>query len=86
MTRSRSVESGFSRKSTAPKRVARTAISTLACPEIITTGVVVPVAFKSSSSDIPSLPGMTTSEKITSNRSARISSNARMALSHTVAS
>jgi len=55
-------------------------------PGIITTGVVVPAAFKSSSSDIPSLPGMTTSEKITSNRSARISSNARVALSHTVAS
>ena len=33
-----SVESGFSRKSTAPSRVARTAISILACPEIITTG------------------------------------------------
>ena len=44
------------------------------------------VAFKSSSSEIPSLPGMTTSEKITSNRSARISSRARTALSHTVAS
>ena len=68
VTRSFSVESGFSRKSTAPSRVARTAVSTLAWPEIITTGVVTPAAFKSSSSEIPSLPGMTTSEKITSKR------------------
>ena len=37
-----SVESGFSRKSTAPSRVARTAISMLACPEIITTGSEMP--------------------------------------------
>ena len=40
VTSSFSVESGFSRKSTAPRRVARTAISMLAWPEIITTGAV----------------------------------------------
>ena len=39
VTSSFSVDSGFSRKSTAPSRVARTAISMLACPETITTGV-----------------------------------------------
>ena len=37
-----SVESGFSRKSIAPSRVARTAISMLAWPETITTGVGTP--------------------------------------------
>ena len=34
-----SVDSGFSRKSTAPRRVARTAMSIVACPEIMMTGV-----------------------------------------------
>ena len=61
-----SVESGFSRKSIAPSRVARTAISILACPEIITTGSEMPSARRSSSSARPSLPGITTSDSIMS--------------------
>jgi len=39
VSRSRSVSSGFSRKSNAPLRVASTASRIVACPEIITTGV-----------------------------------------------
>ena len=66
MSSSLSVESGFSRKSSAPRRVARTAISILAWPEIITTGTGAPSALMSSSSARPSLPGITTSEKIMS--------------------
>ena len=62
-----SVESGFSRKSTAPSRVARTAISIFAWPEIITTGSAMPRLCRSSSSARPSLPGITTSESIMSN-------------------
>ncbi len=61
-----SVESGFSRKSTAPRRVARTAISIFAWPEIITTGIVMPRLRRSSSSESPSLPGITTSDSIMS--------------------
>ncbi len=81
-----SVESGFSRKSSAPSRVARTAISMCACPDIITTGAVTPLVFKSSNSASPSRPGMTTSERIRSNSRAFASSSALPALSHTVAS
>src|SRR6266566_4728210 len=86
VTSNLSVESGFSRKSSAPSRVAFTAISILAWPEIKTTGVFTPAFFSSSSSSIPLLPGMTTSERIRSKFSARSSSTARLALSQTVAS
>ena len=41
-----SVESGFSRKSSAPRRVARTAISMCAWPDIMTTGAVTPLALQ----------------------------------------
>ena len=41
-----SVEIGFSRKSSAPRRVARTAISMCACPDIMTTGVVTALRFQ----------------------------------------
>ncbi len=44
-----SVEIGFSRKSTAPSRVARTAISIVAWPDIITAGDVTPIFLRSSS-------------------------------------
>jgi len=81
-----SVESGFSRKSAAPSRVARTAISILACPEIITTGSEIPSPRTSSSSTSPSLPGITTSDIIMSNRRVCSNSSARAALSQTVAS
>src|ERR1017187_9881527 len=81
-----SVESGFSRKSSAPRRVARTAISILACPLIITTGSAMPSERMSSSSAMPSLPGMTTSLSIMSKARDLARSSARAALSQTVAS
>ena len=86
VSNSLSVEIGFSRKSDAPSRVAFTAISIVACPDIITTGDATPHFCKSSSSEIPSRPGITTSDKIRSNRSAFARSRARAALSQTVAS
>src|SRR5438477_9033408 len=55
-----------SRKSRAPSLVARTAISICACPDIITTGVGTSCDLRSASSESPSLPGMTTSERIKS--------------------
>ena len=58
--------SGFSRKSSAPRRVALTAISILAWPEISTMGVCTPAFFSSSRRSMPVLPGMTTSERIRS--------------------
>ena len=51
----------------APSLVARTAMSTVAWPDIITTGEVTPAARISSSNVTPSLSGITTSEKIRSN-------------------
>ena len=69
-----------------PSRVAFTAISIEACPDIITTGDASPIALKSSSSAMPSRPGITTSERIRSKRSAFANSSARAALSQTVAS
>ena len=86
VTKSLSVESGFSRKSSAPSLVAFTAISMFACPEMSTIGVFSPAFFKSSSSSRPLFPGITTSERIRSNESARSRSSARAALSQTVAS
>ena len=86
VSRSLSDEMGFSKKSRAPSLVARTAISMCACPDIITTGVVTPCCFNSSRRVNPSLPGMTTSERIRSKLCALASSSARPALSHTVAS
>src|SRR5258706_12461265 len=86
VSKSFSVEIGFSRKSKAPRRVARTAISMSACPDIITTGAVTPCAFNSSSSAKPPLPGITTSERMRSKLCALASCSALSALSHTVAS
>src|ERR1700736_4935558 len=86
VSNSLSVESGFFTETAAPRRVARTAISTLAWPDIITTGVDRPSAFRSSRKEMPSLPGMTTSEKIRSKRCVFTRARARAALSHTVAS
>jgi len=86
VTSSLSVVSGFSRKSNAPSFVARTAISIFACPEIRITGALTPALLTSSKNSRPLLPGITTSEKITSNFSLRNSSTARLALSQTVAS
>src|SRR5256886_10365688 len=51
-----------------------------------TIGVLKPAFFRSSSNSRPLLPGITTSERITSNDSVRMSSTARTALSQTVAS
>ncbi len=81
-----SVAIGFSRKSTAPSRVARTAISMCACPDIITTGVATPSFLRLSSNHKPSFPGITTSERIKSNVSDFARSRAFVALSHTTAS
>ena len=81
-----SVEMGFSRKSRAPSLVARTAISICACPDIITTGVGTSCDLRSASSESPSLPGMTTSERIKSKCCERARSRALAALSQTVAS
>src|SRR5579864_3524703 len=81
-----SLEIGFSRKSRAPSLVARTAISICACPDIITTGAATPCRFKSSSRERPSLPGMTTSERMRSKCRDLANSKAFAALSHTVAS
>jgi hypothetical protein len=86
VSKSLSDEIGFSRKSRAPNRVALIAISMCACPDIITTGAVTPLRFSSSSNVRPSLPGMTTSERIRSKLSALASSRAFAALSQTVAS
>ncbi len=86
VSKSLSVESGFSRKSMAPNFVARTAISMCACPDIITTGVCTAAARISSRSCSPSLPGIMTSEKMRSKGSVLASSKARCALSQTVAS
>src|SRR5215469_16554323 len=52
----------------------------------MTIGVVRPRVLRSSRNAMPSLPGMTTSEKIRSKRCVLTSSSARAALSHTVAS
>ena len=81
-----SVEIGFSRKSRAPSRVARTAISICAWPDIMTTGVLNPCCLSSSSKASPSFPGITTSERIKSKFCAFASSSALAALSQTVAS
>ena len=62
-------EIGFSRKSDAPSRVARTAMSTVACPEIMMIGVATPSSRSSASMARPSFPGITTSEKTMSKRS-----------------
>ena len=86
VSRSLSVERGFSRKSSAPRRVAFTAISMCACPDIITTGAVTPAALICSSSVSPSICGITTSEKIRSNFSFLTISSAFTGLSQTVAS
>src|SRR5436189_6056519 len=86
VTKSLSVESGFSKKSSAPSFVAFTAISIFACPETMPMGVFSPAFFKSSSSSMPLFPGITTSERIRSNDSRRSRSSARAALSQTVAS
>src|ERR1043166_1493980 len=74
-----SVESGFSKKSSAPSFVARTAMSTVAWPEIMTTGAVMQIGRISSSNVMPSLSGITTSEKIRSNDCVRTNSRARPA-------
>src|SRR6516164_3278899 len=86
VTSSLSVDSGFSRKSSAPSLVARTAMAMFACPEIRMTGAFMPAPLISSRNSSPLLPGITTSEKITSNFSLRSNSTARFALSQTVAS
>ena len=86
VSRSLSLVIGFSRKSSAPSFVARTAISMCACPDIITTGVVMPFARRSSSSAKPSRPGITTSERMRSKGRSRASSSACIALLHTATS
>ena len=68
---------GFSRKSTAPTRVASTAESIVPCPDIITTGIVSrPPADHSLSSEMPSVSGIQMSRRT---RSGRISPRTRRA-------
>ena len=86
VSRSFSVEIGFSKKSRAPSLVARTAISMWACPDIITTGVATSSDFNSCRSHSPSLPGITTSESTRSKRCALARSSAFAALSQTTTS
>ena len=65
---------GFSRKSTAPTRVASTAESIVPCPDIITTGMVSRLAADHSlSSEMPSVSGIQMSS---STRSGRLSPRA----------
>ena len=60
---------GFSRKSTAPTRVASTAESMVPCPDIMMTGIVSkPAADHSLSSEIPSVSGIQMSSKTRSGR------------------
>ena len=71
------MEIGFSRKSSAPRRVARTAISMCRLAGHHDYGRGTPCVFRSSSSAKPSLPGMTTSERIRSKGCDLLSSSAR---------
>ena len=75
VTLTRSVDSGFSRKSNAPSLVASTAVLTVPCPEMMTTG-------NSSSSprilrrtSMPSMPGilMSTNTRSGASRSTHAS-------------
>ncbi len=60
---------GFSRKSRAPMRIASTALSMLAWPDIITTGIVnCPLAAHSLSSEMPSVSGIQMSSSTSSGR------------------
>ena len=70
VTLTRSVESGFSRKSKAPRRVASTAVLTVPCPDIITTGNVSSRWRIRRSTSRPSIPGILTSRNTISGGSA----------------
>jgi hypothetical protein len=73
----RCIAIGFSRKSSAPMRVASTAVSIVAWPDIITTGMVSwPLAAHSLSSVMPSASGIQISS---STRSGRARSRRRRA-------
>ncbi len=73
-------DSGFSTKSSAPRRVASTAVSTVPCPDMMTTG-----QSRSSLSDhslsnvMPSVSGIQISSRIRSNRCAARASRASCA-------
>ena len=58
VTSTRSVVSGFSMKSKAPALVASTAVLTVPCPEMITTGSASFEALMRCSASSPSMPGI----------------------------
>ncbi len=69
--RSLARDSGFSTKSNAPSRVASTAVSTVPCPDMITTGQArSPSSDHSRNSVMPSVSGIQMSSRIRSNFSA----------------
>jgi len=75
---------GFSRKSSAPMRVASTAVSIVAWPDIITTGIVSwPPAAHSFRSEMPSVSGIQMSSSTRSGRSRPRASRAAVAFSAT---
>ncbi len=59
-------DTGFSMKSTAPSRVASTAVSTVPWPDIITTAPGEPFSDHSFSSEMPSVSGIQMSRRIRS--------------------
>ena len=73
---------GFSKKSSAPMRVASTAVSMVACPDIITTGIVsCPLAAHSLSKEMPSVSGIQISRRTRSGRALALSARAAVAFS-----
>ena len=73
---------GFSRKSSAPMRVASTAVSMVACPDIMTTGMLSwPLAAHSLSSVMPSVSGIQISSSTRSGRPRSRTRRASAALS-----
>ena len=79
---SRCKATGFSRKSSAPMRVASTAVSMVPWPDIITTGIVsCPLAAHSLSSVMPSVSGIQMSSSTRSGRPRSRRRRASLALS-----
>ncbi len=75
----RSSPTGFSTKSSAPRRVALTAVSRDACPLIRITGIWGAFSRAAARNWSPSISGMTTSERIASTGSSSSRSSARVA-------
>ena len=79
-------DTGFSMKSSAPSRVASTAVSTVACPDIMTTGPSEPESAHSLSREMPSVSGIQMSSSVRSKLLLRRASRARAASSAVVTS